>query len=374
MLTGLPPHKHGAKRNGLSIYGKIKTFPQFLKRCGYRTAAVVSNWPLRKKLSKLHTGFDVYYEIFTKKRYMGLMNPEGGAPAVTRKTLEWLKNKPKQPFFLWVQFTDPHALYNLHKGFTFDYRDVKSSLYPPGTRMKKIKKYDSEIAFTDHHIGIVLAELKDMGLYDDALIIFHADHGESFGEHNYFKHGRKLFNSTLHVPLVIKLPGNRLKNTRRTENVSILDIGRTIFSILELPMHPQMEGIALFEESEIPELATRRITFQTYGGAVTFRRNDKKYKLKVKPVKYGILQNSSKLILNPKAKTYEVYNLDEDPFEIKNIFSGNQLPWKGMQEELTDNIKEIKKYIKLKRTYEAGNRVISKEDMIKLKSLGYIED
>lgn len=374
MLTGLPPHKHGAKRNGLAIYSKIKTLPHFLKRCGYRTAAVVSNWPLRKKLGKLHKGFDIYYEVFTKKRYMGIMNPEGQAPAVTEKTLEWLRNKPKKPFFLWVQYTDPHALYIQHKEFTFDYRNVDPAIYPPGTRMKKIKKYDSEIAFADFHIGKVLDELKRQNLYDDALIIFHADHGESFGEHDYFKHGRKLYNSTLHVPLIIKLPGSEYANTRRTENVSILDIGRTIFSALDLPMHPQMEGVALFDEHEAPVLAKRRLTFQTYGGAVVFRRNDKKYQLKVKPVKYGIIQNSSKLILNPKSNTYEVYNLEKDPFEVKDIFSGNHLPWNGMQEELAENIREIKKYIQIKRAYETDNQVISQEDLLKLKSLGYIEE
>jgi arylsulfatase A-like enzyme len=373
MMTSLPPYKHGAKRNGLGIYKKVKTLAHFLKRYGYRTTAVISNWPLRKKLIKLHDGFDVYYEVFTKKRYLGIMNAEGEAPAVTQKAVEWLKknHKNRKRFFLWVQYTDPHALYIQHKEFTFDYKNVKPSLYPPGTRMKKIKGYDSEIAFTDFYIGKFIKELKRLGLYKEALIVFHADHGESFGEHNYFKHGRKLYNSTLHVPLIIKLPSNRLKNTRRQENVSIMDIGRTIFSALNLLPHPQMEGADLFEE-EASSL-DRKILLETYGGAVHFRRNSKKYHLKIKPIRYGILSGSTKLIYNLKTKSYEVYDLKGDPFETRDIYLQVSPQVKEMKQALLNKINQLTKYIKLNRLYQLEDTSLSKEDLERLKSLGYFE-
>ena len=371
MMTSLPSYKHGAKQNGLGIYKKIKTLPHFLKQYGYRTAAIISNWPLRKKLIKLHDGFDAYYEVFTKKRYLGIFNSEGGAPAVTRKALEWLKKNHEKRFFLWIQYTDPHAHYIQHKEFTFDYRHLKPSLYPPGTRMKKIKKYDSEIAFTDFHIGKFIEELKRLGLYKEALIIFHADHGESFGEHNYLKHGRKLYNSTLHVPLIIKLPSNRLKNTRRQDNVSILDIGPTIFSVLELLPHPQMLGKDLFEREA--SSSDRKILLETYGGAVRLRRNSKKYHLKIEPIRYGILSGSFKLIYNIKKKTFEVYDLKSDPFETRNIFLSLSPQVKGMRQALMNKINDLSKYIKLNRMHRLNKTSLSKEDMERLKSLGYFE-
>jgi arylsulfatase A-like enzyme len=370
-MTSLPPYKHGAKRNGLSIYKNVKTLAHFLKRYGYRTAAVISNWPLRKRLAKLHSGFDAYYEVFTKKRYLGIMNSEGGAPAVTQKALEWLKNNHKKRFFFWVQYTDPHALYIQHKEFTFDYRDVKPSVYPTGTRMKKIKRYDSEIAFADFYIGKFIEELKRLGLYDEALIIFHADHGESFGEHNYFKHGRKLYNSTLHVPLIIKLPDNRLKNNRRQENVSLLDIGRTIFSALQLLPNPQMEGEDLFQKKAFS--ADRKILLETYGGAVKWRRSSKRFHLKVEPIRYGMLFGSFKLIYNLKKKTYEVYDLNGDPFETRNVFFQASPQAKGMKQQLLNKIDTLSKYIKLNRMYQLNDASLSKEDMERLKSLGYFE-
>ena len=72
MLTSLPPYKHGAKRNGLSIFDRVKTLPQFLKEKEYNSAAFVSNWTLQKKLTHLDRGFDTYTEILTRKRRLGL--------------------------------------------------------------------------------------------------------------------------------------------------------------------------------------------------------------------------------------------------------------------------------------------------------------
>ena len=74
MLTSLPPHKHGAKRNGLSLFNQIHTLPHYLKKHGYVSAAFISNWPLRKNLCGLHRDFDSYIEVFGKRRWMGVLN------------------------------------------------------------------------------------------------------------------------------------------------------------------------------------------------------------------------------------------------------------------------------------------------------------
>lgn len=370
LLTSLPPHQHGAKRNGLSIYRGIKTLPYFLERYGYRSAAFISNWPLRKKLGGLHVHFDSYHEVFTKKRYLGIMQNEGEAPAVTEKTIEWLETNYKKRFFLWVQYSDPHFPYILHDDFTFKYDGLPASAYPPGTRTPRIKKYDSEIAYTDHHIGKLIEKLKELGIYDNTLIVFHADHGESFGEHNYFKHGRKLYNSTLHVPLVFKLPGNRDKGTVRRENVSVMDIGPTIFSELELLVHSQMKGVPLLEEDGIDP--NREILLETYGGAVHFRRNSKKYHLKIKPIRYGILRGPFKIIYNLKDKTVEAYHQADDCFETRNIYMGGPSVLKAMKKNLVVTAAEITKYIRLNKAHHLLESGLSRDDLNRLMSLGYV--
>ena len=372
LLTSLPPHKHGAKRNGLSIYRHVKTLPYFLKRFGYHTAAFISNWPLKKHLARLNEGFDDYVEIFTKKRYMGIINSEGEAPAVTEKAIDWLEKNHKNRFFLWVLYTEPHRPYISHEDFTFDYQGVPSSVYPPGTRMKKIKNYDSEIAFTDFYIGRLLEKIKSLGLYREALIIFHSDHGESFGEHNYFRHGRKLYNSTVHVPLMIKLPYNWLKNTVRRENISLLDISPTILSVLSIPNPSHMEGIPLFKEGA--GFLDRQILLETYAGTVHLKRNNKNYHLQIKPIRYGIIDGSSKIIYNLKEKTFEAYRVIDDPFESHNIFVEEISTLDPMRKQLENRLERISKYIKYNRMYRLNQTSdISKEDFDMLKSLGYIE-
>ncbi|NIM15250.1 MAG: sulfatase-like hydrolase/transferase [Candidatus Aminicenantes bacterium] len=371
MLTSLPPFKHGAKRNGLSLYRKVKTLPYYLKRLGYRTAAFVSNWPLRKKLCGFHKDFDAYYQVFTKKRWLGILNSEGEAPEVTQKAITWLKKNRERRFFLWVLYTEPHGPYILHKNFTFDYSRVPPSTYPPGTKMKRIKRYDSEIAFTDHYIGKLIEKIKQLGLYRNSLIVFTGDHWESFGEHNYSRHGRRLYNSTLHVPLIIKLPGNRLKNTVRHENASILDIGPTIFSTLNFPGSFPMDGINLFNRDS--SMLNREILLEAYGGTVHLRRKDKKYHMKVKPIRYAILDGSVKMIYNLKSNSFEAYDIKSDPFETINIFYKFLTSAGDLKQVLLGKVDEVKKYIKLNLNLRFREAVLSKDDIERLKSLGYMD-
>jgi len=374
LFTSLPPFKHGSKRNGLSTYRNVKTLPYFLKRFGYYSGAFISNWPLRKKLLALHKDFDDYVEVFSRKRYFGIFDSEGKAPHVTEQAMEWLEKNHKKKIFLWVHYTEPHRPYISHKDFTFGYQQVPAAQYPPGTKLKRVKKYDSEIAYTDFYIGELLEKIKSLDIYHEALIIFLADHGESFGEHDYFYHGRRLYNSTLHVPLIIKLPGSRLKNTVRHENVSLLDISPTIFSILNIPVYSKMEGIPLFKEGD-RKFPSRTILFETYSGSVHRKRKNEKFHLKVKPIRYGLLTSSTKLIYNLKKKTYEAYRLTNDPFEGLNLIgASNTQPNLGdMKQALVKRIDGITKYIKLNHLHRSQDTSISAQDMEMLKSLGYIE-
>lgn len=366
MLTSLPPHKHGAKKNGLGIFKHILTLPWYLKKKGYYTSAFISNWPLRIKLSGLHHEFDTYQEIFTRKRYLGIMNKEGTADVVTKKTFEWLEKHHKKKFFLWVQYTDPHAHYIFHPKFNPDRDKLKEARFPIGTRMHRIKKYDTEIAFTDFYIGKLIKNLKKLGLYRDALIIFNADHGESFGEHNYFKHGRKLYNSCLHIPLIIKLPQNQKRNTVNKKNVSILDVTPTILSILNFPIPDHMEGIPLLEN--IPE---RHLYFETYGGSAVLNRSNK-YRLRVTPIRYGILRDSIKIIHSNKTRKKELFNLKEDWFEHHNLPHQIKNDYHLLSDQLTKYSKQVKKYIEYTKKKFKQRSQLSEEDYQKLKSLGYL--
>lgn len=371
MMTSLPPYKHGAKRNGMSIYKNVKTVAYYLKKFGYRTAAFISNYFLKKKLTDLDRGFDIYSEVFTRKRWMGLFTSEGPADEVNRKVFYWLEKHHKKRFFLWAHYTEPHAPYMLHDDFIMHAKgkDVNRSLYPPGTVYSKIKKYDSEIAFTDYHIGRLIAKLKGLGHYEDSLIIFVSDHGESFGEHHYFRHGRKLYNSTLHVALIVKLPGNELSGSVRRDSVSVKDLSPTIFSVLKIPVPGKMEGLPLFPEQD----KRKELYFEAYKGSVVIKKK-KTAHLKVEPIKYGMLKDSIKLIYNVGKKTYEAYNIKDDRFETKNLSAAQADKYPALKEMLAKYVAQVKKYIEYTAKYSKQKSNLSPEDIEQLRSLGYIDD
>lgn len=368
MLTSLSPHKHGSKRNGLSIYNDIRTLPCFLKPHGYTSAAFISNWSLRKRLCGLHKDFDVYVEVLEKRRWMGVLNTEGDARIVTRKASAWLQKNADKKFFLWIHYTEPHAPYIKHRQFRFDIRKQNGTIYPAGTHFQKIKHYDSEVGFVDFYIGKLIAEIKSLGLYDEALIVFNSDHGESFGEHNYFRHGRKLYNSTLKVPLIIKPPGKPTNHHIRNDYASVLDIAPTVLSLLDIPLPPRMEGVNLVSPDN-----RKTLFFETYKGAAIFKRG-MKFKTRVYPIKYGLIQDSRKIILTDRSKRFEVYDLKKDKFEINNIYKYRDNEFINLETLLKRYANKVKNCIKQTRKYHLNPKKLSREDIEKLKSLGYIQE
>lgn len=365
MLTSLPPYKHGAKRNGMSIFDRIETLPHFLNQHGYYSGAFVSNWTLNKKLTLLDRGFDTYTEVFTKRRWFGIINKEGEAPEINKRVFRWLERNKEKKFFLWVHYTEPHAPYIYHKGFDHGYDKIMPEIYPDGSHHKKIKRYDTEVGFDDFYIGELLQKIKEYGLYEDSLVIFLADHGESFGEHEYFGHGRRLYNSCLHVPLIIKLPGNKDANTEVNRNVSLLDIAPTILSLLGYPIPGEMEGRNLFH----PENRERILYFEAYRG-VAEEEKGKVYHLKVKPIRYGLLKGHYKLIFDDG---FEAYNLINDNFELKNIYKNPDKEFAAATNLLQEFMTTVKEFIKYSKKYHKQRSRLTEEELEKLKALGYIK-
>lgn len=368
MLTSLPEYKHGAKRNGLSIYNHIETLPMFLKKQDYYCGGIISNWPLRKKLSDLHKGFDDFQEIFTKKRWLGIMQPEGKAPDVTSAAIQWLEKNRSKRFFLWVHYSEPHAPYLKHKGFEFGKKHVDNRFYPTGMHKRKSDHYDSEVAFTDHHIGVLIDKLKGWELYQDSLIIFNSDHGESLGEHNYVGHGRRVYNSMMHVPLIVKQPGNRRELKKDPRNCTLMDIAPTILAAAggDIPDHMEGKNLGNNKHRLYP-----RIFMETYKGAVKGQRNIK-FQLKVKPLSYAVVQGNAKLIYTPKSRKYEAYNLERDPFEHINLYYKSKNNFVELQDTLKRHMATVKIYIQEGlRKYKQKSQ-LSKEDQENLKTLGYL--
>jgi arylsulfatase len=185
------------------------TLAEILRDQGYSTHAVIGNPYLHAHHINTQ-GFDSYDDAPSK-----LPVSQPTSPTITAAAVKHLATIKDRKFFLYLLYMDPHAPYLTHDEFAFGdsaqdaARTRALAVTDPALlakRRKDLRAYDSDIAYTDHHIGQFLDALKREGLYDDALIVFFSDHGEEFLEHGEFGHMRTVYEEVIQVPLIIKLP------------------------------------------------------------------------------------------------------------------------------------------------------------------------
>ena len=211
MLTGLHPAKHGVRTNdGFRLAPGVPTLPEALRRRGYATGAFIGGGPLQASFG-LARGFDRYDDDFL--RAVGTV--ERSADEVVRSAVAWIEQHRSQPFFAWLHLFDPHSPYAPPEPFATAHAGAP---------------YDGEVAYTDAAIGRLFDHLQRSGLFSDAAILIVADHGESLGEHGERTHGTFLYDATVHVPLLVKLPG-MAASREVTVPVETADLAPTIAAI-----------------------------------------------------------------------------------------------------------------------------------------------
>ncbi|MBZ0114869.1 MAG: sulfatase-like hydrolase/transferase [Thermoanaerobaculia bacterium] len=239
ILTGLYPLAHGVRDNGLfRLAERQTTLAEILAAAGYRTAAAVGSFPLASRFG-IDQGFEFYDDNFavafqdyrggraTPKT--GLYFDERPSSLVNDALKPWIEKHHDQPFFLWAHYFDPHQPY---------------APPPPFDQLFVDSPYDGEIAFADESFGRIMDQLRQLGVYDRTLIVMTADHGEGLGQHNELTHSTLAYNSTLHVPLILKIPG-RTGGIVVDQRVGSVDITPTIVDLLGLGN--QGEGMDRFQ-------------------------------------------------------------------------------------------------------------------------------
>jgi len=233
VLTSLPPHVHGATRNGLRLRPGLDSLPKSLRAAGYRTAAFVGNWTLRDKLSGLGEHFDLFEEVLTRARWFGFVRREATASDLTERTLDWVAEhvaeSPRRPFVAWVHYVEPHAPYELQKDFV-------SVLGDRGGRRgdyTREERYDTEIAFVDAAIGDLMQGLSRLSAPENTLVLMLSDHGESLGEHGYWGHGRQLYEPGLRIPMALYWKGRLAPQTIEAPSLNT-DLAPTVLGLLGL--------------------------------------------------------------------------------------------------------------------------------------------
>jgi arylsulfatase A-like enzyme/Tfp pilus assembly protein PilF len=235
LLTGTYPQFSQLEYMGQPLAKDIPYLPEIFHRRGYRTGAFVGSMILDPKnvtAVGFDRGFDTYNAGF-HRRAVGedrFRSVERRAGEVVERATGWLAKGGGRPFFLWIHCYDPHGPYE-----------------PPEPYKSRFaaEPYDGEIAYTDSAMGGLLKTLHARGLYDNSLIVVTADHGEAFGEHGERHHGVFLYDETIHVPLLIKLPKDRFAGKKIDVRVGLVDIAPTVLKGAGLAVSPAMQGESL---------------------------------------------------------------------------------------------------------------------------------
>ena len=183
MLTGLYPAGHAVHENGRALSVKQPLIAERLQAAGYRTAAFVSAFTLARRFG-LARGFDVYDDA------LNAGEAERSSQETTDRALRYLAQPADAPLFLWVHYFDPHTPYAAPAVF----RDR----YPNDP-------YRAEIAAMDAQLARLLEGFRSRTDGPKAIIVV-ADHGEGLGDHGEAQHGNLLYQSVMHVPLLISGP------------------------------------------------------------------------------------------------------------------------------------------------------------------------
>jgi arylsulfatase A-like enzyme/Tfp pilus assembly protein PilF len=247
ILTGTYPQFNQVSDLGDALAKTLPDLPDILHHHGYATAAFVASAVLDPQAAApgFNRGFDTYDAGFHQQapgesRYGSV---ERRADVVIDHAIAWLAKHPKRPVFLWVHLYDPHDPYDPPEPYKTKYA---------------ANPYDGEIAYADAAVGRLLDALLKRSSYDNSVLAVMADHGEAFGEHGEREHGIFLYDETIHVPLLLKLPAQKSAGARVEERAGLADVAPTILKAVGIAIPAQMQGQSLFDAITQAPAATER--------------------------------------------------------------------------------------------------------------------
>ncbi len=313
---------------------------QVLAEAGYDTAAFHSN-PLISRAFGFGRGFGQFYDSMRVSSRLGVLlrrclnaisnRPYVSGRRIVRMVSHWIGGAG-QPFFLWVQFMDTHGPYLPHGGLQISRwrasrlwrRSIRNPESISAQERELLRQlYREEVQYFDRCIGRLLAELHQMGLGEETLLVLTADHGEQFYEHGHYNHPRQLYDEQVHVPLLIARPGR--EGEVAPEQVELVDLAPTLCRLAGAEPPASWRGRDLFGDEVGPHIAFSATTgwWDTAGQHIHAARTAER-KL--------VLYARDGLILRQEA-----YHLGEDPSEQVDLAARGQNdgpPWEALRAPL----------------------------------------
>lgn len=370
MFTGRYPSEHGVSGKNLYLHKKVLTIAELLRSKGYETLGICIN-PWVGPQTGLYRGFKRFvtnlsrpyldkvsfrvpldWVIFCIKTDIKLVVYNWVYQVRVLKEIErWISNSQRsnKPFFVFVNYFDAHTPYNPPQPFKERFEkihehntnlqkiiDVFNSRhgYPYIAKEHKVSEeewdtlkswYNGEVAYIDFFLGKLFDFLKRTRLFDDTLLILTSDHGENFGEHDLANHAFCLYDTLLHVPLIMRYPKYLPQGKKISSIVSHIDVLPTILEVLRIKTKDshQISGVNL---TPVDNRKFHDYIYAEYGPPVADIEVLRRRTPNVKAEVYHRYNRSLKCIRSRKFKYImgsdggeELYNLEEDPSETHNI-------------------------------------------------------
>jgi arylsulfatase A-like enzyme/tetratricopeptide (TPR) repeat protein len=298
IFTGLIPPHHGVRDNGgFFLEASKTTLAERLKEGGWATGAFVGAWVLDSRWG-LDQGFDVYSDKFDLSKYkvVNLGTVQKTGDEVMNLALEWLEKVKSRKFFAWVHLYDPHAPYEPPEPYASQYAG---------------SPYLGEIAYTDHVVGRLVGWLKAVGAWDRTLLVLLGDHGESLGDHGESAHTFFVYDSTQHVPFIVRTPWG--DHGRSRAQVSTVDLVPTVLDLVGLPPQPEIDGRSLARLVLDPGADWHELAYsETYFPRFHFGWQHLR----------ALRDGHWKYIEAPRPELYDVV---QDPGETRNLYKSHSL-------------------------------------------------
>ncbi len=381
ILTGRSPASHGVLLNGRRLPSSVPTLGELLSAGGWHTGAFVAGFPVQARSLGIRDAFHTYddrfepaaLEAFGSTLTHGFRQWRRGnarrhwrrsATEVNAAVLPWLGQSRTRPFFAWVHYFDPHLPYEQgeiegpDKGWDYGLSLLeKQAIVSSPERLARIRAhYDLQITYTDRHLGEVVERAREAAR-GNLWIVVTADHGESFGEHDFF-FNRDAYEVTGRVPLIVVPPRNdeSLRRGRRDRVVGSHDIAPTLLGLLGQPIPPEMEGTDLLAERADPDRAIIKLHEPEepgkYQRAVSVRRDG-----------YRLIQREAGWHGRKLAHGgTELYDLASDPGEIHDLAGTGHPQEAALSARLPREARE-----------NGPEKVLDGETREALKALGYLD-
>lgn len=361
VLTGQYPERHQSVSFADKLRDDVVTFPALLSENGYRTAGFSGN-AVASKTFGLDQGYEEFFQIWERDDYTGHGDSVLGA------FRDWLGGVGEDRFFAYVHFREPHFPYNPPP--PFDTKFGASDIFPDGMAdwpvvealntqaafgaapshevLERVRAlYDGNFAYVDDLIGQLMRCLEDQGLGGDTVLIVTADHGEALFEHGYIGHNTQLYEESIRVPLMLELPGQL---PRRVDDiVELIDLAPTILELAGVDVPASMQGRSLLDPGRDRVAFSRTVW---------------------KRARYSARNDRYKLIWDSRTGVTELYDLESDPGEKRNIDSERAFVSGYLEQRLFTWLRDQEA---LRAGVFPDSAEMTEEERRRLKSLGYTD-